>query len=131
MPCYISGNTHPTLPHCFGNRAWEVATEAGSMSSTSGCGAMVWGQLPCKVTVAQAAQRHRDCLTESQKRAVQTLRRRREQHGLGARGRAGDMDAVDSVWKMNEQEMMRYIPWYYSMYIPFDIHTVDIYRDIY
>jgi hypothetical protein len=31
------------------------------------------------------------------------------------------MDAVDSVWKMNEQVMIGYTPWYYCMYMPFDI----------
>jgi hypothetical protein len=25
MPFYISGDTHPTLPHCFGNRAGATA----------------------------------------------------------------------------------------------------------
>ena len=50
MPCYIGGNSHPTLPHRFGNQAGATAdssvdrgngtSEAGSMSSTSGCGAM-------------------------------------------------------------------------------------------
>ena len=49
MPCYVRGNPHPTLPNSFkfGDRdgakadipAGAEATEVGSMSSTSGCGA--------------------------------------------------------------------------------------------
>jgi hypothetical protein len=61
MPCYISCNTHPTLPHSgtalaltLATRltgellqipAWGEATEVGSMSSTSGCITMGGGSI--------------------------------------------------------------------------------------
>ena len=47
---------------------------------------------PRKVTVAEAEQRRKERLTEARKRAVQTLKRRREERGT--RGGAGDKDAV-------------------------------------
>jgi hypothetical protein len=43
------------------------------------------------VTVVEVVQRRREPLNESQKLAVQTLKRRQEERGTGG---AGDMDAV-------------------------------------
>ena len=60
MPCYISGSTHPTLPHHFGNR--DGATAESSVGRGSGsrlCELKLWmwrygrGQ-PSKVTLAEA-----------------------------------------------------------------------------
>jgi hypothetical protein len=90
MPCYISGNAHPTL-ELLQIPARGEATEAGSMSSTSGCGA-VGGGHPSKVTVEEAEQKRRERLTEARKRAVQTMKRRKEERC--AREAAGDKDAV-------------------------------------
>jgi hypothetical protein len=84
MPCYISGNTHPTLPHRFSNRPGVTADFSmgrGNRSRLYELNLWVWlyasgwGQ-PHKVTVsmAQAVQRRRERLTESCKRAVQTLK---------------------------------------------------------
>jgi hypothetical protein len=92
----MSAETHiPPCPTAFGTGvtglelmqipAWGEATvmEAGSMSSTSALPGCMWrygrGQ-PNKVTVEEAEQRHRERLTEASKRAVQTLKRRREVH---------------------------------------------------
>ena len=61
-PCFVRGKRIPTLPHSFGNRArelWltavlELATAAGFMRSTFGCGVTTGvrpGQ-PRRVTVA-------------------------------------------------------------------------------
>ena len=47
-----------------------------------------------KVTVAEAEQRRRECLSESRKRAVQTLKRRREERGK--EGGSGEEDSDDS-----------------------------------
>ena len=38
MPCFVGGNSTPTLPHRFGNSQGAVAK--GCTSSTSGCGGM-------------------------------------------------------------------------------------------
>ena len=100
MPCYIGGNAHPTLPHSFGNRAGATADSSmgrGNGSRLYELNLWMWcygrGQ-PRKVTVAEAEQRLRERLTESRKRAVQTLKRRREEYGTG--GDAGDEDSDDS-----------------------------------
>jgi len=49
---------------------------------------------PSKVAVAEAEQRRRERLSESRKRAVQTLKRRREERCPG--GDAGNEDSDDS-----------------------------------
>jgi hypothetical protein len=100
MPCYIGGNSHPTLPHRFGtgNRAGATAdssVDRGNGSRLYELNLWMWrygrGQ-PRKVTVAEAEQRRKERLTEARKRAVQTLKRRREERGT--RVGAGDNDAV-------------------------------------
>jgi hypothetical protein len=98
MLCYISGNTHPTLPHCFGDRAGATADSSvgrGNGSRLYELNLWMWhygrGQ-PCKVTVEEAEQRRRERLTEARKREVQTLKRRREEHGTVQA--AVDKDAV-------------------------------------
>jgi hypothetical protein len=95
MPCYISGNTHPTLPHRFGDRAGTTADSSagrGNGSRLYELNLWMWrygrGQ-PCKITVEEAEQRHRGHLTESRKQALQMLKQRREERGTGARGSAG------------------------------------------
>jgi hypothetical protein len=104
MPYYIGGNAHPTLPpHSFGNRAGGAADSSlgrGNGSRFSELNLWMWrygrGQ-PRKVTLAEAAQRHRERLNKSRKRAVQTLKRIREQRGTGARADAGDMDVRNEL----------------------------------
>ena len=98
MPCYIGGNSHPTLPHRFGNRAGATAdssVDRGNGSRLYELNLWMWrygrGQ-PRKVTVAEAEQRRKERLTEARKRAVQTLKWRREERGT--RVGAGDKDAV-------------------------------------
>ena len=60
MPCYISGSTHPTLPHNFGNRDWATAeSSVGRGNGSRLCELNLWmwhygqGQ-PSKVTLAEA-----------------------------------------------------------------------------
>jgi hypothetical protein len=98
MPCYISGNTHPTLPHRFGDRAGATADSSvgrGNGSRLYELNLWMWrygrGQ-PRKITVEEAEQRRRERLTDARKRAVQTLKRRREERGTVQA--AVDKDAV-------------------------------------
>ena len=100
MPCYIGGNAHPTLPHRFGNRSGATADSSvgrGNGSRLYELNLWMWrygrGQ-PRKVTVAEAEQRRRERLSESRKRAVQTLKRRREERGK--EGGSGEEDSDDS-----------------------------------
>ena len=100
MTCYISGNAHPTLPHRFGNRAEATADSSvgrGNGSRLHELNLWMWrygrGQ-PRKITVEEAEQtrRRRERLTKACKRAVQTLKQRREERCTG--WAAGDKDAV-------------------------------------
>ena len=101
MPCCISGNAHPNLPHSFCNRAGATADSSmgrGNGSRLYELNLWMWcygrGQ-PRKVTVAEAEQRLRERLTELRKRAIQTLKQRREERGTG--GDAGDEDSSQSI----------------------------------
>jgi len=96
MPCYIGGNAHPTLPHRFGNRAGATADSSvgrGNGSRLYELNLWMWrygrGQ-PRKVSVQDAEQRRRERLTKARKRAVQTLKRRREERGSSGRDAVGD-----------------------------------------
>jgi hypothetical protein len=94
--------THITLPKRFGNRAGATADSSVGRGNRSRLYELSlwmwhygWGPRKVTVTVAQAEQRLREGLTGSRKRrAVQTLKRRQEERGTGARGGARDMDAV-------------------------------------
>ena len=87
-----------TLPHSFGNRAGATADSRVGISNGSRLYELnhwMWrygrGQ-PHKITVEEAEQRRRERLTEARKRAVQTLKRRREERGTVQA--AVDKDAV-------------------------------------
>ena len=96
MPCYIRGNTHPTLPHCFGDRAGATADSSvgrgnGSRHYELNLRMLRYGRgQPSKITVEEAEQRRRERLTEARKRAVQTLKRRREERGTVDKDAVGD-----------------------------------------
>jgi hypothetical protein len=74
------------------------------------------------VAELEAVHRHKERLTESRKRAVR-LNWRREERCTGAQGPGGVLETW-MLWEMNEEEMMWYLPWYNSAYIPWHIQLI-------
>jgi hypothetical protein len=85
--------------------AWGEATEAGSISSTSGCGTIGGGSL------ARSLSRGVRSAWLKLARALQTLQRRREERCTGG------LLGTRMQWEMKEDKMLWYIPWYIRIYI--------------
>ena len=58
----------------------ELATAAGIMRSTSGCGVTAGGQ-PRRVTVAEAELQQKAAISDARRRAADTRKCRREERG--------------------------------------------------
>lgn len=87
IPCFISGNKHPTLPNSVGNRQGAVADtrpNAGNGSRLYELSPWMWrygrGQ-PRKVSVAEAEARRRGRVSEARQQAAETIKRHREERG--------------------------------------------------
>ena len=87
LPCFVDGNSTPTLPHRVGDRQGAVAdsrTGAGNGSRLYELNTWMWrygrGQ-PRRVTVAEAELQRKAHVTNARKRAAATLKRRREERG--------------------------------------------------
>jgi len=86
LPCFVDGNSTPTLPHSFCGRQGAVADSrigAGNRSRLYGLNTWMWcycrGQRR-RVTVAEAELQRKAHITNA-KRAAATLKRRREERG--------------------------------------------------
>ena len=85
MPCFVGGNSTPTLPHRFGNRQGAVAdTSAGRGNGSRLYELNLWmwrygrGQ-PRHVTVEESEKRRKERTKDARRRAAETLKRRREE----------------------------------------------------
>jgi hypothetical protein len=87
MPCFVAGNSTPTLPHQFGDRYGAVAdTSAGRGNGSRLYELNLWmwrygrGQpRHVRVTVAEAEQRRKERTRDAQRLAAATLKQRREE----------------------------------------------------
>ena len=97
MPCFVEGNTQPTIPYRFrtqrGRAGWAADTspDAGNGSRLYELNLWMWrygrGQ-ERKVTVLQAMEAQARTVREARARAGETVKRRRVAAGDGAAARA-------------------------------------------
>ena len=87
MPCFVGGNSTPTLPHQFGNRQGALASANTSVGRGNGSrlyelNLWMWrygrGQ-PRHVTVEESEKRRKERTKDARRRAAETLKRRREE----------------------------------------------------
>ena len=86
IPCYMAGNTHPTIPFCMRGKNLGEATADSRPDSRTGSKLFevnVWlwkygRSLPRKCTVEEAEDMRRKRLVESRKRGAATAKRRQE-----------------------------------------------------
>lgn len=90
MPCYIDGNSTPTLPYHFRDRdgaAADTSKGRGNGSRLYEINVWMWrygrGQ-PRTITVAEAEKRRKERTCDARQRAAQTMKRRREERRAAA-----------------------------------------------
>ena len=93
IPCYMKGNTHPTIPYCLrrmdlGGAAADSREDSGTGSRLFEVNMWMWKygrSLPRQETVQEAEETRRSRLLESRKKGAATAKRRREaSDGSGA-----------------------------------------------
>ena len=91
IPCYLAGNTHPTIPYGMrGGNLGETDSRADSGTGSKLFEVNLWlwkydRSLPLKCTVGEVEETRRKRLVESRKRGAATAKRRREaREGAGA-----------------------------------------------
>ena len=96
-PCYMSCNTHPTIPYCFrgknlGGAKADSRPDNGTGSKLFEVNIWLWRygrSLPRKHTVQEAEEMRRKRLVDSRKKATTTTKRHRETGDANGKASSG------------------------------------------
>ncbi len=87
IPCFIGGNSHPTIPHCFkddpslGSASANTQRDRGNGSRLYEVNIWMWccsRGYPQMVSIAEAERIRRERISESRTKAGETRKRRSE-----------------------------------------------------
>ena len=95
IPCFVGGNSHPTIPHSFkddqrlGSASADTQRDRGNGRRLYEVNIWMWRYgrgRPRMVSIAEAERIRSERVSESRIRAAETRKRRSEQAGSGAAG---------------------------------------------
>jgi hypothetical protein len=95
IPCFVGGNSHPTIPHSFkddqrlGSASADTQRDRGNGSRLYEVNIWMWRYgrgRPRMVSIAEAERIRSERVSESRIRAAETRKRRSEEAGSGAAG---------------------------------------------
>ena len=98
IPCFIGGNSHPTIPHRFkddprlGSASADTQLDRGNGSRLYEVNIWMWRYgrgRPRMVSIAEAERIRRERVSESRIRAAETRKRRSEAAGAGGAAEGG------------------------------------------